>query len=189
MKKAINGAKIIVFIAVVAAIFIGVTVLSAHKTYSDRREAEHFTEVDSYSMFEYCEKNVDLVLDALQTGRVELFDKICIDPTGAEDLLAFANWSEADMAEAVSMGEGSLMAKPDKDGCMDVSERAFVKIGKKKYVLFIETRTSRWGRTNDGVSAIAATTFEHFDATDYAWAGEKDGESVLVGELFWKKNS
>ena len=71
---------------------------------------------------------------------------------------------------------------------MDVSERIFVDIDGTRYVLFVETLTSRWGRDNEGISAIAATSFEHFDALDYAWSGEADDQSALAGSLFWTSN-
>ena len=75
----------------------------------------------------------------------------------------------------------------DENGRMDISERFIVDVGDVKYVLFVETLTSRWGMNNDGVSAAAATTFGHFDGTDYAWNGEGDDQSVLAGSLWWNR--
>lgn len=192
MKKAVNGLKIIIFIALVVALFLGVTTYSAKKAYNERRATEHFTEVDRYSMDEFCLANTQAVMEALQSGHGAKLDKLIAEGMEggdtADKLLAFADWENADFDKAVSMGSGSLMAKPDKNGRMDVSERSIIKIGKKEYVLFVETLTSRWGRTNDGISAIGITSFKHFDNLDYAWSGEKDDHSVLMGTLFWKKN-
>ena len=43
--------------------------------------------------------------------------------------------------------------------------------------------------TDEGISAVAVTTYSHFDKDlDYNWSGEADDESVLAGELFWKGN-
>lgn len=192
MKKAVNGFKILIFIALVVALFLGVTTYTAKKTYNERRANEHFTEVDRYSMDEFCLANTQEVMAALQSGSSAKLEKLMAEGMeggdDADKLIEFADWGNADFEAAVSMGSGSLMAKPDKNGRMDVSERSIVKIGKKEYVLFVETLTSRWGRTNDGISAIGITTFKHFDNLDYAWSGEKDDHSVLMGTLFWKKN-
>lgn len=192
MKKAVNGFKILIFIALVIALFLGVTTYTAKKTYNERRANEHFTEVDRYSMDEFCLANTQEVMAALQSGSSAKLEKLMAEGMeggdDADKLIEFADWGNADFEAAVSMGSGSLMAKPDKNGRMDVSERSIVKIGKKEYILFVETVTSRWGRTNDGISAIGITTFKHFDNLDYAWSGEKDDHSVLMGTLFWKKN-
>ena len=101
--------------------------------------------------------------------------------------MEFADWSKADFKNAESLGAGSLTAAPDESGRMDVSERFFVEAGDKKYVLFIETLTSRWGRKNEGVTAVGVTTYKHFDDTGFAWNGKKDDSSALAGELWWNK--
>ena len=110
-----------------------------------------------------------------------------ISSDGIESVVNFADWKQADFDNAVSMGSGSLSGEPDADGRLDESERFFVYVGSNRYVFFIETQTSEYGRKNDGISAIGVTTFSHFDATDYAWNGEKDDQSVLAGQLFWQK--
>ena len=107
-----------------------------------------------------------------------------IDPAGAEDVIGFASWKDADFDNAVSLGAGSFSAAPDKEGKMDISERFIVPIGEQKYVLYIETLTSRHGMINDGVNVVAATTYEHFDESDYGWNGEKDDSSVVAGKTF-----
>lgn len=187
MKKAIGGFKIIVFVALVIALFVGVTVKTATKTYNERVAAESFDTLDTYKMQEYCHENAEAVMDALKSGKTDNLEALMVKAKGAGEVMEFAKWKDADFKNAISMGSGSLTVKPDKKGRMDVSERFFVNIGKKKYMIFIETQTSRWGRTNDGVSAVGVTTFAHFDATDYAWNGEDDGESALAGKLLWKR--
>ncbi|MBQ0041372.1 MAG: hypothetical protein KBS56_05020 [Clostridiales bacterium] len=187
MKKAVGGIKIIVFVALVLVLFVGVTVKTANKTYNERVAAESFDTLDSYKMQEYCHENAEAVMDALKSGKADKLEALMVKATGVDSVIDFANWKDADFKNAVSMGSGSLTVNPDKKGRMDVSERFFVDVGSKKYMLFIETQTSRWGRTNDGVSAVGVTTFAHFDATDYAWNGEDDGESALAGKLLWKR--
>ena len=54
----------------------------------------------------------------------------------------------------------------------------------QKYVLYIETLTSRHGMENKGVSVVAATTYEHFDESGYGWNGEKDDSSAVAGKTF-----
>ncbi len=187
MKKAFNGLKIIVFIALVIALFVGVTKNTANKTYNERLANEVITTVDTYSMNNYCKNNADSVMEALKEVDVDRLKSLMIDPSGAEAVMDFADWSKADFTNAVSMGSGSLTKKANEDGRQDVSERFFVNVGDTKYMLFVETVTSRLGRENEGVSAVAVTTFSHFDATDYAWNGEDDDSSALAGNLFWKK--
>ena len=116
-------------------------------------------------------------------------EKLMIDPAGVDALMNFADWKNADFENATSMGAGSLTPAPDENGKMDISERFIVNVGDVKYVLFVETLTSRWGMNNDGVSAAAATTFGHFDGTDYAWNGEGDDQSVLAGSLWWNRGN
>ena len=187
MKKAVGGFKIIVFVALVVVLFIGVTVKTANMTYNERVATESFDTLDSYKMQEYCHENAEDVMDALKLGKADKLEALMLKAKGIDKVMDFANWKDADFKNAVSMGSGSLTFNPDKKGRMDVSERFFVDVGSKKYMLFIETQTSRWGRTNDGVSAVGVTTFAHFDATDYAWNGENDGESALAGKLLWKR--
>lgn len=187
MRKAINGFKIIVFLALVIALFVGVTIYDADKTYSERKANETITTVDTYSMNNYCRENAEAVMQALKKGKKADLETLMISSKGIKNVMRYADWSKADFKNAVSMGSGSLTKEPDEHGCMDVSERFFVKVGDTKYVFFIETRTSRLGRDNDGVSAIGVTTFSHFDATDYAWNGENDSSSALAGSLFWNK--
>ena len=187
MKKAVGGVKIIVFVALIAAIILYVTIDTAKTTYNDKLAAEKYDTLDYHLMMDYCQENAEAVMKALASGKADKLDKLMINPRGTERVMKFADWSKADFKNAVSMGAGSLTTKTDKDGCIDVSERFFVDVGDDKYMFFIETVASKWGRVNEGVSAVSVTTFSHFDATDYAWNGEDDGESAQAGTLFWKR--
>lgn len=187
MKKLVGGIKIIVFIALTIVLFVSVTINSANETYDKRAANEEITTVDTYSMNNHCKDNAAAVMDALKNSNTDTLESIMLNSKGIDSVVDFADWSKADFDNAVSMGSGSLTKAPDKNGKQDVSERFFVKVGDTKYVFFIETVCSRLGRDNDGVSAIAVTSFSHFDAGDYAWNGEKDGSSALAGELFWNK--
>ena len=148
---------------------------------------EKITEPDFYSMTAYSNENSDAVMDALKSGSAEKLGALMIDPKGAEDVTGFADWSKADFDNAVSLGAGSFSTAPDKKGRMDISERFIVPVGEDKYVLYIETLTSRHGMNNDGVKVVAATTYDHFDQLDYGWNGEADDSSASAGESFIKK--
>lgn len=187
MKNNANKKTLITLLILLAIIFAAVTIRTARSTYDKRLAEENLTELDFFSMQKYCGENAKAVMDALRAGSKDKLDALMLNAAGTDDLLAFADWSKADFSAATSMGAGSLSAAPDENGRMDVSERFIVDAGDSKYVLFIETVTSRWGRNNDGVSAVSATTFEHYDETGYDWLGEPDGQSVLAGELFWNK--
>ena len=185
MKKSVS--RSILYILIILAVFIAAAAISAKVT-KDRAEAKAAAtgKVDYYSMSEYCRQNAYAVFDALKAGDSAALDKLLINSEGSDKVMDFADWSNADFDSAISMGSGSLTAEPDSEGRMDVSERFFVDVGDERYVFFIETLTSGRGRINDGVSAVSVTSYPHFDATDYDWNGEDDGESAVAGELFWK---
>lgn len=193
MKKTSDKKRIIILTAIIAALFLGSMAITAvatnvkYKRMAEKRANEKFTELDYYSMNSYCEKNAAAVFKALKMEDSAKLSALLINTNGLDRVMAFADWKKADFDKAISMGSGSLSPEPDNKGRIDVSERFFVDVGDSRYMFFIETLTSRWGRENEGVSAIAVTTFEHFDATDYEWNGERDDESELAGELFWER--
>ena len=189
MKKKSVKIKIIAFIILVLALFAGLSSYTAEKTFKELKSNESFDEVDYYSMQKYSEQNKKLVFSALKSGKLDKLKSRMISSDGIDEVLAFADWSQADFDNAVSLGDGSLSPKPDADGRMDMSERVFVDAGETRYVFFIESISNRWGRTGEGISAVAVTTYSHFDTDlDWDWCGEKDDSSVLAGKLFWIDN-
>ena len=189
MKKGLGFIKFIIYIIIVSALFVALCTNTAKKTFSELKAGESFDEVDYYSMQEFSDQNVQLVFSSLKSGKIDDIKGKMNNSEGLDDVAAFANWSEADFDEAVGIGAGSLSPKPDADGRMDMSERFFVNAGDAKYVFFIESVSSRWGRTDDGISSIGVTTYEHFDgALEWGWCGEKDDSSALAGELFWENS-
>lgn len=184
-KKKKTKQRIIALAVMMVILLLLATAISAHNTYKTKRQNEKLKNVDVYMMHEYSETNSAAVMKALASGDSKKLESLLIDPEGAAALMEYADWKNADFDKAVSMGSGSLSDGPDKKGMMDISERFFVDIGDVRYLLFIESSTSRWGRENDGVSAVAATTLEHFDELDWNWNGEPDENSVLAGKLLW----
>lgn len=188
MKAKKNNAKLIIFLILLLAIFVALTTLVARQTFSGKKANENLSEIDYYSMQAHSNANVKLVTEALKSGKADKLKGKMKNTEGIDAVIEFADWGNADFKHASSLGTGSLSAKPDANGLMDVSERLFVDIEGVQYVLFVETVTSRWGRDNDGISAIAATSLEHFEALDYGWNGDPDDQSVLAGSLFWTGN-
>lgn len=186
MKKKSNQILVIALL-LIALVFTVTAVRTAGSTYSKKVAGENITEPDFYAMAGYSAENSASVMKALKSGSAEKLGSLLTDPKGAEDVIAFADWSAADFDHAVSMGAGSLSAAPDKDGVMDISERFIVSAGEQKYVLYIETLTSRHGMNNEGVSLVGVTTYEHFDEIDYNWNGDKDDSSAAAGKSFLKK--
>ena len=155
MEKKKNNKLLIAALALIAVVFVITAVISARSAYNKRIAEEKLTEVDFYSMQQFCGKNASAVMDAIASGKKEKLEKQLPGAEGIDDVMGFADWSKADFKGAVSMGAGSLSASPDENGMMDISEKFIVQAGDDKYVLFIETLTSRWGRENEGVSAVA----------------------------------
>ena len=187
MKKKTNKRLLIIVLIFLAIVFALVTFGVSKAAYNKRVSEEKLTTLDFYSMQKISSENASAVMDALKSGSREDLESLMPGAKGIDGLMAFADWSKAEFKDAVSLGAGSLSEAPDGNGVMDISEKFIVDVGETKYVLFIETLTSRWGRSNDGVSAVGATTYEWFDAVDYDWLGEAGKKSVLAGELFRKK--
>ena len=186
MNKKSN--RILICAAIVLALIFAVTAYAGSKTAYDKKLAsEQLTELDFYSMQEFSAENSSAVMDALKSGSKSKLEALMPGAEGIDELLGFAKWNKANFKKAASLGAGSLTAAPDESGKMDISERFLVDIGDTKYVIFVETLTSRLGRTNDGVTAVGATTYEHFKETDGDWIGQPDDQSVLAGTLWWNK--
>ena len=186
MKDKAKTKKRIIALVIFAAILLLLAMaITSHSAYKTKRQNEHLKTVDFYKMSEFSDNNSKLVMKALASGDSKKLAKRMIDPEGAAAVMEFTDWKSADFEKAISMGAGSLTDAPDEKGYMDISERFFVDIGDTRYVLFIETSTSRWGRANNGVSAVAVTTLEHFDELGWKWNGEPDEHSVLAGKLLW----
>ena len=184
MKKKKSNQILLVLLLSVALVFVIVMIITARSTYNKKVAAENITEPDFNAMTEFSKENSDAVLKALKSGSAEKLGNLMIDPKGAENVIGFASWGDADLDNAVSLGAGSFSTAPDEKGMMDISERFIVPVGEQKYVLYIETLTSRHGMKNEGVKVVGATTYEHFDQLDYAWNGEQDDSSAVAGESF-----
>lgn len=187
MKKKKSNQILIVALLLMLLVFVIVAAMTARSTYNKKVAGENITEPDFYSMTEYSKANSEAVMKALKSGNADKLGALMSNPKGADDVMGFADWKDADFDNAVSMGAGSLSSAPDKKGMMDIGERFIVSVGENKYVLYIETLTSRHGMNNEGVSAVGVTTYEHFDELAYVWNGEKDDSSVLAGESYVKK--
>lgn len=189
MKRGKRKTGLLIYAILVLALFTALCAFTAKKTFSDLKANESFEEVDYFSMQKYSDRNSKLVFSALKSGKTDKLKKKMISSDGLDEVLAFTDWSQADYDNTVGLGAGSLSAKPDSDGRIDMSERFFIDVGDTKYVLFVESVSSRWGRTDEGISAVAVTTYSHFeDDLDWNWCGEKDDRSALTGKLFWEGN-
>ena len=187
MKKKRSNQILLVAVLLMLLVFTVVAIMTARSTYNKKVAGEKITEPDFYSMSEYCKDNSEAVMKALKSGKTDKLEALMSNPKGADEVMGFADWSNAHFDSAVSLGAGSLSTAPDKKGMMDINERFIVPVGDQKYVLYVETLTSRHGMNNEGISAVAVTSYEHFDDLAYGWNGEKDDSSALAGESFVKK--
>lgn len=179
-----NTSKIVVFIILIIGIIIAVTTITARLTYKNKIAEEQFTEPDMYKMQEYSNKNSMGVFQALKDGDRKILGELVISNDNFDKLLKYANWDQMDIDKVSSSGAGSMMPKPDKNGRMDVVEMFGVKIGGKKYVVYIQTVVSRWGKANDGVSCIAVTTTKRYEETDGELDWKTDKEVIRAGKMF-----
>lgn len=187
MNRKKSNQILLVAVLLMALVFTIVAVRTATITYNKKVAAETVTEPDFYAMTNFSDENSKAVMKALKAGSAEKLGALMVDPKGAEDVVGFAEWSGADFDNAVSLGAGSFSTAPDKKGLMDISERFIVTAGEQQYVLYIETLTSRHGMKNEGVSAVGATTFEHFSELNSLWNGEADDSSATAGKSFLSK--
>ena len=187
MNKKKSNQILIVALLLMMLVFVIVAIVTANSTYNKKVAVEKITEPDFYSMAGYSKSNSEAVMKAMKSGNADKLGALMINSKGADEVLAFAEWKKADFDNAVSLGAGSLSTAPDKKGMMDINERFIVTVGENKYVLYVETLTSRHGMNNEGISAVGVTTYEHFEELAYAWNGEKDDSSALAGESFVKK--
>ena len=181
-KRKNNGVKI--FLLFLAVLFVCAFAFAEVKTFNSRIANESFDQTDFHSMADFSAKNSEKVIKALRSGNMTKLTKLVGDEEGAEEVMRFADWRTANFDTAVSYGAGSLSTEADANGRIDVAERIVVQAGETKYMLYIETLTSRWGRRNEGVSAVGVTTYSHYNELDSSWNGEKDDESALAGTLF-----
>ena len=180
-KRNNKGVKI--FLLLLAVLFVCSFAFSAFRTFEKRLKSESFDQVDFYSMSGFSAENSEKVIKALESGNLKKLIKLVGDEAGAEEVMGFADWRNANFDTAVSYGAGSYSTSTDKNGRTDIAERLVVQVGETKYMLYIETLTSRWGRKNEGVDAVAVIPYARYSELD-TWNGEKDEESALAGTLF-----
>ena len=188
-KKKGKNTGVKIFLLFLAVLFVCVFAFTEVKIFNTRRANESFDQVDFHSMAEFSAKNSEKVIKALRSGNLKKLTKLVGDEAGAEEVMRFADWRNANFDTALSYGAGSLSTEADKKGRIDVAERIVVQAGETKYMFYIETLTSRWGRKNEGVSAVGVTTYSHYNELDSSWNGEKDDESALAGTLFRESGS
>ena len=186
--------NLIILLLLVATVYISVRGFTsaveyfADKTYQTRVSEEHFTEVDTYKLSVYSEENAEAVLKALKSGNEEALEKLFTESVDASDLMKYADWSTINDKKTKTLGGGSYMFEPDKSGRMDFGETFWVTTSKGTYVLYIQTVGSRYGKANDGVSAVAATTWKHYDSIDWLWKWQTDKNEVLAGTPYSEQN-
>lgn len=187
MNRKKSNQILLIAVLLMALVFTIVTVRTATVTYNNKVAKETVTEPDFYAMANFSSENSKAVMKALKSGSADKLGSLMVDPKGVEVVIGFAAWKEADLDNAVSLGAGSFSTAPDKKGMMDISERFVVPVGEQKYVLYIETLTSRHGMKNEGVKVLAATTYENFEQLGFEWNGDKDNSSAVAGESFTAK--
>lgn len=183
-KKKIRKIMLRLLALLIAALFVLVIIMSAKVMYEYKLERENFSSVDFYKMQAYSAKNSKAVMKALRSGKTQRISRVINGHPDVTELMDFADWRNADYRGAVSLGAGSLSTEPDGNGRVEINEKFVIDSGDERYILFIETTTSRWGRKNEGVNAVAVCNYDYYDSQTDTWNGEKDDETALAGTLF-----
>lgn len=183
-KKSKNNIIIILVLILTLIVSAFIVVKVARYTYSKNVANEHFTEQDTYKMSVYSEENSTKALKALRDKDVDDLKELLIDDTHAEELINYADWSEINLEKTRTLGGGSYMSEPDSNGRMDFGEMYWVKTGNKKYIMYIQTVCSRYGKANDGIQAIAVTTEDHYEAIDWEWEWQEDDKTLIAGSPY-----
>ena len=184
-KRTFNSILTVILIIGLIAGFVYWTGRTAGKTYQERVNNEQNTELDVYKMQKYAVDNTEKVLEALVAGDSDEIAELVPRATNVKELMEYADWENLDLDKKTSFGTGSFMPKPDKNGKMDVGELITLKTQNGKYVMYVQTVTSRYGIIDDGVSCIAVAKWKHYDDTDYSWDWKTDSETLRVGKAFY----
>lgn len=185
-KKFIRCVVTIIFIFVLFLATFTIVSKTAKKTYEKRISQEKNINLDVYKMHKFARENTQYVIKALQRENAKKIRKIVINPLNVQKLLDEVDWKNLKDDNIRSFGTGSFSSKPNNKGEIDIGEQMSIKIGKKRFALYIQTITSRYGRINEGVSCIAITSFKHYDDLDYEWNWQTDDETLRVGKPFKK---
>ena len=129
MEKKRTKLKLMILTILLLVIFAGTAAFSGIRAYRDRYANEKFDEIDIFSMHEFSRVNSEKALQALKDGNRESLEGIMVSSAGLEGVMNFAEWGELDIENAVSMGSGSLSAKANDKGMIDVSERFIAEAG------------------------------------------------------------
>ena len=133
-KKKGKNTAVKIFLLFLAVLFVCVFAFTEVKTFNTRRANESFDKVDFHSMAEFSAKNSEKVIKALRSGNMKKLTKLVGDEAGAEEVMRFADWRNANFDTALSYGAGSLSTEADKKGRIDVAERIVVQAGETKYM-------------------------------------------------------
>lgn len=185
LSKILKGILVVILVVAVGGALIYYTGLVAGRTYEERVAAETNEKVDVYKMQNYAHENAEMVLKALKKSDTDKIQDNMRKPADLTKLMNYADWKDLDIKCKTSFGTGSFMPKPDKKGRMDVGEQIMLKAGNTKYVIYVQTLTSRCGKIDEGITCIAVTTFKHFDEIDYAWLWQTDSSTLRAGKAFY----
>lgn len=177
----LNSIGCLLTLVIVVAIFAFVTGWSANRQYEKRVSEENFTEQDTYKMSVYSEENTNKVIEALKNKDAEGLSSMMIGNPDVSELLDYVEWQNMAPDKTKTLGGGSYMSEPDSDGRMDFGEAYWLRIDKKTYVMYVQTVCSRYGKANDGVSAVAVTDWDYYDSIDWSWEWQEDKHTVMAG--------
>lgn len=182
-KKKKKTGDLVLALIVVLVMFIAAMYISAQLTYKYAKTHLYTTEMDWYNVQDYNMKNCNKVFDALKNGGEGLND-IIIEDVDITPLMDYANWENAEFEDIRAFGGGNTSLEPDSKGRIEYGDMWCVTIDGDRYMMYIQSISSRYGRNNDGVSFIAVTHWSHYDNIDWEWDWDDDEHTVTLGTSF-----
>lgn len=175
-------------IMVVILIFVAIMFVTSYATYYFAKANLSTKVLDEFQVQEFSSENCDAVFKALKGGGAGLGD-LMDEGTKTRKLLDYAEWPSADFEDKMSLGGGSFMDGADAEGYYAYEDIWSVYVNDERYIMCIQTVTSRYGRENDGVSCIAISTWDHYLGIDREWDIDNDENTVLIGRPYVAKEA
>lgn len=173
----------LIALSVIVVLLFAIMLFVAFASY--KYATKHFPAraLDYYKIQEYSLENSEDVFESLANGG-EGLRELMAGRENVHELLKFADWESGDYENVRSFGGGNFSKRCNDKGQIEYADMWWVPIGDEKYMIYIQSVSSRYGRDNDGVKCIAVTSYSHYSDIDGEWDWRTDDETVRIGTPF-----